>query len=60
MSATRVMIRAADYGEPDKVIDEILDKFPQRWTDNILDWTKELIFQKIKNNGKYLIVKFRK
>ncbi len=38
----------------------VINIHPQRWTDNILDWTKELIFQKIKNNGKYLIVKFRK
>jgi uncharacterized protein (DUF362 family)/Pyruvate/2-oxoacid:ferredoxin oxidoreductase delta subunit len=31
MSFQRVMIRTADYSGPDKVIDEILDRFNQHW-----------------------------
>lgn len=35
----------------------MLNIHPQRWTDNIMLWTKELILQNIKNNIKKLFVK---
>jgi gamma-glutamyl-gamma-aminobutyrate hydrolase PuuD len=38
--------------------DQIMFTFhPQRWTDNKLQWTKELIFQNIKNSIKRLLIK---
>ena len=32
---------------------------PQRWHDELLPWSKELVFQKIKNVGKYALIKMR-
>lgn len=31
---------------------------PQRWTDNILFWFKELLSQNLKNRAKYIIIKY--
>jgi hypothetical protein len=39
---------------PDKIMFTI---HPQRWHDNYLFWFRELVFQNIKNLGKYYIVK---
>jgi hypothetical protein len=39
---------------PDKIMFNI---HPQRWHDNYLLWFRELVFQNIKNLGKYYIVK---
>lgn len=32
---------------------------PQRWTDGALPWVKELVWQRVKNVGKGVLVKFR-
>ncbi len=32
---------------------------PQRWNDNVFDWTKELLLQNIKNTVKYSLLKFK-
>jgi len=37
----------------------MLNFHPQRWTNIPLQWRKELIFQKIKNVGKYALIKMR-
>ncbi|MFQ6082770.1 MAG: hypothetical protein ACE5KE_00100 [Methanosarcinales archaeon] len=42
---------------PNKIMINI---HPQRWIDSYLPWIKELIFQNIKNIGKYLVKKIRK
>ena len=38
---------------PDKIM---INTHPQRWTDNPMDWTKELVWQNIKNVVKRVIV----
>jgi len=38
---------------PDKIM---LTIHPQRWTDNYLLWTKELVWQNVKNGVKYFLV----
>jgi hypothetical protein len=41
----------------DKLPDQIMFTFhPQRWHDNMLLWTKELIMQNIKNKVKYMLI----
>jgi hypothetical protein len=41
----------------DKLPDQIMFTFhPQRWHDNMLPWTKELIMQNIKNKVKYMLI----
>ena len=42
---------------PNKIM---LNIHPQRWTDSLIPWTKELIWQNIKNLVKYFLVKIRK
>jgi len=42
---------------PDQVMQNI---HPQRWTDNSLKWTKELLFQNVKNIVKSFVVKATK
>jgi hypothetical protein len=32
---------------------------PQRWTDSALPWAKELVWQNVKNAGKYFLIKVR-
>ena len=51
------IIRAA---EEDRLPDKIMMTFhPQRWTDKSLPWAKELVWQNVKNVGKYFLVKWR-
>jgi hypothetical protein len=51
------IIRAADYGElPDKIM---MTFHPQRWTDKKIPWAKELIWQNMKNIGKYFVIKMK-
>ena len=39
---------------PDKIM---INTHPQRWTDNPMDWTKELVWQNVKNVVKRIVVK---
>jgi hypothetical protein len=32
---------------------------PQRWTDDMVPWIKELVWQNVKNVGKYFLVRVR-
>jgi hypothetical protein len=51
------IIKAAEQGKlPDKIM---MTFHPQRWTDKPLPWVKELIWQNVKNVGKYFLVKIR-
>ncbi len=51
------IIRAAERGElPDKIM---MTFHPQRWSDKPLPWAKELVWQNVKNVGKYFLVKLR-
>ena len=57
--STRDIIEAAEKGLlPDKIM---LNVHPQRWMDNPLEWTKELVWQNVKNVIKrYFYVKMWK
>ena len=49
------IILAAEKGLlPDKVM---INTHPQRWTDNPVEWTKELVWQNVKNVVKRIIVR---
>jgi hypothetical protein len=49
------IIRAAEQGKlPDKIM---MTFHPQRWTDKPVPWVRELIWQNVKNVGKYFLVK---
>ena len=51
------IIRAA---EEDNLPDKIMMTFhPQRWTDKPMPWLKELVWQNMKNVGKYFLIKVR-
>ena len=51
------LIRAAENGElPDKIM---MTFHPQRWTNKPLPWLKELVWQNVKNAGKYFLIKMR-
>jgi len=53
--STADIIRAAERGElPDKIM---MTFHPQRWTDKPVLWVKELIWQNVKNMGKYFLNK---
>jgi len=55
--STSDIIKAAENGQlPDKIM---MTFHPQRWTDKPLPWSKELIWQNVKNAGKYLLIKIR-
>jgi hypothetical protein len=57
LSSTSEIIRAAEKEElPDKIM---MTFHPQRWTDKPIPWMKELIWQNVKNVGKYFLVKMR-
>lgn len=57
-NSTFDMIEAIKKGNfPVKVM---MTFHPQRWNDNVYDWSKELISQNIKNQIKYLLIKIRK
>jgi len=52
------IIEMAEKGVlPDKVM---TNTHPQRWTDNPVEWMKELVLQRMKNGVKYVLVKVRK
>ncbi len=49
------IIEAAERGLlPDKIM---INKHPQRWTDNPVEWTKELVWQNVKNVVKRVIAR---
>jgi hypothetical protein len=51
------IINAANEGSlPDQIM---MTFHPQRWTDKPLPWMKELVWQNVKNVGKYFLVKIR-
>lgn len=55
--STSQIISVAEKGElPDKIM---ITFHPQRWTDKIVPWVKELAWQNVKNVGKYFLVKLR-
>jgi hypothetical protein len=56
-NSTAEIIRAAERGDlPDRIMMTI---HPQRWTDKPLSWARELVWQNVKNVGKYFLVKLR-
>jgi hypothetical protein len=51
------IIKAAEEGLlPDKIM---MTFHPQRWTDRWIPWLKELMWQNIKNIGKYFLIKVK-
>jgi hypothetical protein len=51
------IIKAAEANRlPDKIM---MTFHPQRWTDKPLPWVKELVWQNVKNVGKYFLIKLR-
>jgi len=55
--STNDIIRSTERGElPDRIM---MTFHPQRWTDKPLPWVKELVWQNVKNVGKYFLVKIR-
>jgi hypothetical protein len=55
--STAEIFRAAQKGElPAKIMMTI---HPQRWTDKPLPWVRELVWQNVKNVGKYFLVQMR-
>ena len=51
------IIKAAENGElPDKIM---MTFHPQRWSDKLGPWVKELVWQNVKNVGKWGLVKIR-
>ncbi len=51
------IIKATEQGElPDKIM---MTFHPQRWTDRPVPWMKELVWQNVKNVGKYFLVRRR-
>jgi hypothetical protein len=53
--STSDIIKAAGLG---KLPDQIMTTFhPQRWTDRSIPWFKEIVWQNIKNAGKYYLLK---
>jgi hypothetical protein len=55
--STSDIIRAAINNRlPDHII---INSHPQRWTDKPGPWIRELVWQNVKNVGKYFLVKLR-
>jgi hypothetical protein len=51
------LIRAAEEGRlPDKIM---MTFHPQRWPDKPVPWIRELVWQNVKNVGKYFVVRLR-
>jgi hypothetical protein len=49
------IINAAEEGKlPDKIM---MTFHPQRWSDKPVPWVKELVWQNVKNVGKWVLVK---
>lgn len=56
--STHDIIKAANENRlPDKIM---ITFHPQRWTDKPLPWAKELVWQNVKNIGKYFLVRSMK
>jgi len=55
--STLDIIRTAKRGELPKRM--MMTFHPQRWTDKPVPWMKELVWQNVKNVGKYFLVKLR-
>lgn len=56
--STFEIIAAAEEGElPGKMM---MTFHPQRWIDKPLPWMKELVWQNVKNTGKYFLIKIKK
>ncbi len=52
------IIKAAEEGRlPDKIM---MTFHPQRWSDKPVPWVKELVWQNVKNVGKFFLVRSRK
>jgi hypothetical protein len=52
---TSDIIRSAEKGElPDRIM---ITFHPQRWADKPMPWIRELVWQNVKNVGKYFLVK---
>lgn len=50
------MIKAIENGTfPEQAMITI---HPQRWNDALIPWTKELVWQNVKNVGKWLLIKY--
>jgi len=55
--STFEMIKAVENGTfPEQAMITI---HPQRWNDALIPWTKELVWQNVKNVGKWFIIKLR-
>lgn len=55
--STNNIINAAENGiVPDKIM---MTFHPQRWSSKVVPWIKELVWQNVKNVGKYFLVKMK-
>jgi hypothetical protein len=55
--STKNIIKAAENNNlPNKIM---ITTHPQRWTDRPVPWVKELVWQNLKNVGKYFLVKLK-
>lgn len=56
--STNDIIKVAERCElPDRIM---MTFHPQRWTDRMMPWVKELVWQNTKNVGKYFLIKIRR
>jgi hypothetical protein len=55
-STSEIIKAAKEVRLPDKIM---MTFHPQRWTDSALPWAKELVWQNVKNAGKYFLIKVR-
>ncbi len=56
--STRDIIKAVNEGSFPK--QAMLNFHPQRWNDGLCPWLKELVWQNVKNQGKRVLVNFRR
>jgi len=54
--STSDIIRATEKGE---LPDMMMTFHPQRWTDKTIPWARELIWQNVKNVGKYFLIRLK-
>jgi len=56
--STKEIIKAAEEGRlPDRIM---MTFHPQRWNDAFFPWMKELVWQNVKNQGKWFLLKLRR
>jgi hypothetical protein len=55
-STLEIVRSAIDKKLPNQII---INTHPQRWTDKPIPWMRELVYQNIKNVGKFLLIKIR-